>query len=148
MVLKMHPEWILDDYTISTDPNRLDLDAIHGFLTTSYWAQGRSRERVAESIEQSLPFGLYHGDAQVGFARVITDYVTLAFLADVFVLEAHRGKGLGVWLVEVVTSFPELASVRRWHLLTRDAHGLYRKFGFKEPDPTRHLERVNLDSER
>jgi GNAT superfamily N-acetyltransferase len=143
----MHREWTRNDYTISTDPNRLDLDAIHGFLTTSYWAKGRSRDRVAKSIEQSLPFGLYHRDAQVGFARVVTDFVTLAFLADVFVLEAHRGKGLGVWLVEVVTNLPELSSVRRWHLLTKDAHDLYRKFGFKEPDPTRHLERVNIDSD-
>jgi GNAT superfamily N-acetyltransferase len=140
-------EWTRGDYTISTDPQRLDLDAIHGFLTTSYWAKGRSRERVAVSIEQSLCFGLYHANTQAGFARVLTDYVTLAYLADVFVLESHRGKGLGVWLVEVVTSLPELSSIRRWLLLTADAHGLYKKFGFAEPRPGRHMERVKVDSD-
>ena len=141
-------EWTRNDYTISTDPERLDLNVIHGFLTTSYWAKGRSRERVVASIEQSLPFGVYRGNAQVGFARVLTDYVTLAFLADVFVLEAYRGKGLGVWLVEVVTSLPELSSVRRWHLLTLDAHGLYQKFGFAEPAPGRHMERLNINNDK
>src|SRR5205823_5869774 len=95
-------EWTRGEYTISTDRSRLDLDVIHGFLTRSYWAAGRSRDRVALTIEQSLPFGLYHREAQVGFARVVTDHVVIAFLADVFVLEPHRGKGLGAWLVEVV----------------------------------------------
>ena len=103
-------EWTRGNYTISTDRDRLDLDIIHGFLVGSYWAEGRSRERVAQSIEQSIPFGLYHGEEQVGFARVLTDYVVLAFLADVFVLESHRGRGLGTWLVEVVTSHPDLQS--------------------------------------
>ena len=144
----MPREWTRDDYTISTDPKRLDLGLVHGFLTTSYWAKGRSRERVAKSIEQSLCFGLYHGNEQLGFARVLTDYVTHAYLADVFVLEAYRGKGLGVWLVEVVTSFPELSSIRRWHLLTKDAHALYRKFGFVDVDLSKHMERVNVHSDK
>jgi GNAT superfamily N-acetyltransferase len=141
-------EWQRGEYTISTDPARLELDVIHGYLDRSYWAKGRAREVVARSIAQSLPFGLYHGAAQVGFARVLTDYVTLAFLADVFVLEQHRGRGLGVWLVEIVTGLPELASVRRWLLGTRDAHGLYRKFGFAEPAPGLLMVRPLPDSDR
>src|SRR3954447_12638365 len=104
-------EWTRGDYTISTDRRRLDLDVIHGFLSQSYWAAGRSRERVAAAIEHSLPFGLYHRETQVGFARVVTDHVVIAFLADVFVLEAYRGQGLGRWLVEVVTSHPDLQSI-------------------------------------
>jgi len=144
----MIQEWTRGEYTISTDRRRLDLGVIHRFLASSYWAQGRARKRVMKSIEQSLPFGLYHREAQVGFARVLTDYVVLAFLADVFVLEAHRGKGLGAWLVEVVTSHPELQRIRRWLLGTRDAHELYRKFGFVEPERGVLMERLNLDSDR
>jgi GNAT superfamily N-acetyltransferase len=141
-------EWKRNEFVISTDRQRLDIGLIHEFLDSSYWAKGRSRERVAQSIEHSLPFGLYHRDAQVGFARVLTDYVTLAFLADVFVLEPHRGKGLGAWLVEVATSLPELGSVRRWHLATKDAHELYRKFGFTDPIQGRYMDRRNpLDAE-
>ena len=141
-------EFKRDGYTISTDPGRLDLDVIHSFLVESYWARGRCRERVARSIENSIPFGLYHGSEQVGFARVVTDYVVIAFLADVFVLEPHRGKGLGRWLVETVVGMPELCRVRRWVLGTRDAHELYRRFGFGEPQGNVLLERVDLDSDR
>jgi GNAT superfamily N-acetyltransferase len=144
----MTHEWTRGEYTISTDRSRLDLDVIHGFLTRSYWAAGRSRERVARAIDASLPFGLYHGDTQIGFARVVTDEVVIAFLADVFVLEAYRGQGLGHWLVEVVTGLPELQPVRRWLLGTRDAHKLYRKFGFREPKPGVLLERVDPESDR
>jgi len=144
----MTREWTNGEYTISTDRRRLDLDVIHRFLASSYWAQGRALERVVKSIEQSLPFGLYHGEVQVGFARVLTDYVVVAYLADVFVLEAHRGKGLGAWLVGVVTSHPELRQIRRWLLGTRDAHELYRKFGFAEPKPGVLMERLDLDSDR
>jgi GNAT superfamily N-acetyltransferase len=137
-------------YSISTDRSRLDLDVIAGFLQRSYWAPGRSRERIALSIACSIPFGLYHHgdrDAQVGFARVVTDYVTIAFLADVFVLEPHRGQGLGVWLVESISGLPELARVRRWLLGTRDAHELYRKFGFEEPEPGMLMNRLNVRSD-
>jgi len=141
-------EWTRGDYTISTDPHRLDLDVIHGFLTASYWAKDRSRERVQRSIEHSLSFGLYRGDEQVGFARVVTDYIVIAFLADVFVLESHRGQGLGRWLVDVVTTLPELRSIRRWMLGTRDAHELYRQFGFVEPASNVLMERVNRESDR
>jgi GNAT superfamily N-acetyltransferase len=144
----MVKEWRRGEYTISTDPKRLDLEVIHAFLVGSYWAEGRSRERVAQSIACSLPFGLYRGDAQVGFARVVTDHVVLAFLADVFVVDAERGKGLGKWLVEIVTSLPELRLVRRWMLGTRDAHELYRRFGFAEPAAGILMERVDPDSDR
>jgi GNAT superfamily N-acetyltransferase len=144
----MQQTWSRGEYTISTERQRLDLSVIHGFLSQSYWAQGRSLERVARSIEASLPFGLYLGAAQVGFARVVTDQVTLAWLADVFILEAHRGQGLGVWLVEVVTSAPELANIRRWLLGTRDAHELYRKLGFSELPPGELMGRRDPNSDR
>lgn len=141
-------EWTRGEYTISTDRSRLDLTTIHTYLSErSYWARGRSRERVERSIEHSLPFGLYRGDEQVGFARVLSDYVTLAWLADVFVLESYRGQGLGVWLVEVATSHPELGRVRRWQLNTRDAHGLYRRFGFVPPPIELSLERLDPESD-
>jgi GNAT superfamily N-acetyltransferase len=141
-------EWYRGEYTISNDRQRLDLHVTHDFLTNSYWAKGRTLDRVTQSIECSLPFGLYYQDAQIGFARVITDYVVLAFLADVFVLEPHRGKGLGTWLVKVVTGLPELSSVRRWLLGTRDAHGLYGKFGFVEPNSGVFMERLDPDCDR
>jgi GNAT superfamily N-acetyltransferase len=145
----MTREWTRGDHVISTDPRRLDLDLIHAFLARdSYWAVGRSRERVARSIEQSLPFGLYHPGGQIGFARVVTDHVVIAFLADVFVLDAHRGQGLGKWLVETVVGTPELARIRRWILGTRDAHELYRRFGFAEPEPGVLMEKVDPDSDR
>ncbi len=138
--------WCDGPYEISTDPRRLDIDVIHGFITHSYWGEGRSRERVERAIAHSLPFGLYDGDEQVGFARVITDEVTLAYLADVFVVPSHRGRGLGKWLVEVATGMPELQRVRRWLLATRDAPELYRRFGFTEPT-ARMMDRVNLRSD-
>lgn len=141
-------EWTRGEYTISTDRQRLDIDVIQGFLVHSYWAKDRTRERVVQSIEHSLPFGLYHLDKQVGFARVLTDYVVLAFLADVFVLEGHRGKGLGTWMVEVITTLPELGGIRRWLLGTRDAHKLYRQFGFGEPRPNVLMERLDPESDR
>jgi GNAT superfamily N-acetyltransferase len=118
------------DYVISTDPARLDLDAIYGYLSRSYWAAGRPRESVARSLQHSLCFGLYHGASQVGLVRLITDYTTFAWLCDVFVLEEHRGQGLGVWLIEMVIAHPELQGLRRFMLATRDAHGLYARHGF------------------
>ena len=118
------------DYTISTDPARLDLDVIHGYLDRSYWAAGRPRELVARSLRHSLCFGLYHGSVQVGLARVVSDAATFAWLADVFVLEEHRGQGLAKWLIATVVAHPDLRDVRRFMLATRDAHGLYAQFGF------------------
>jgi GNAT superfamily N-acetyltransferase len=144
----MTHEWTRGEYTISTDRTRLDLDVIHGFLTRSYWAEGRSRERVARSVQHSLPFGLYHPSGQVGFARVVTDHVVIAYLADVFVLETHRGRGLGKWLVETVLGTPELRRLRRWLLGTRDAHELYRRFGFVEPASGILMEKFDEHSDR
>jgi GNAT superfamily N-acetyltransferase len=123
-------EWRRERHWITTDPDEIDLDVVHGFLTTSYWAQGVTRERVARSIEGSIPFGLFDDGQQVGFARVITDRATFAWLADVFILPPARGRGLGVWLVESILSHPDLQGLRRWSLATRDAHSLYSRFGF------------------
>jgi GNAT superfamily N-acetyltransferase len=125
-------EWRREDFLISTDKQLLDLSVIHGFLAGSYWAAGIPLDLVERSIEHSLAFGLYQRENQIGFARVITDYATFAYLADVFILEDFRGRGLGEWLIEAVMSHPELQGLRRWMLLTRDAHGLYRKSGFTD----------------
>ncbi len=126
-------EWRKDEYTISTDRARLDMEVIYDFLNeSSYWAQGRGRERVERSVEHSLPFGVYRDGRQVGFARVVTDYATFAWLADVFVLDSERGRGVGKWLVETIMSHPELQEVRRWLLATRDAQELYGRFGFHD----------------
>ncbi len=136
------------EYSISADKARLDLDIIHRFLTTSYWAAGRSVETIRRSIESSIAFGVYKGDEQVGFARVITDYATFAWIADVFILEGHRGQGLSKWLMEVIISHPELQGFRRWVLATKDAHELYRKFGFTELKlPERWMERHDPNME-
>ena len=121
----------MNGYEISTDPERLDLDYVHAFLSRSYWSPGIARERVARAAAHSLAFGLYApGGAQAGYARAVSDRATFAYLADVFVDPAHRGRGLGVWLVGTVLDHPELESLRRWMLLTADAHGLYARFGF------------------
>ena len=134
--------WERGEYTISTDKARLDLGVIHGFLNTSYWAAGRSIETIQRSIENSLAFGVYKGDQQIGFARVITDYATFAWIADVFILDSFQGQGLGNWLMEVIITHPELQGFRRWVLATKDAHELYRKFGFTElTRPERWMER-------
>ncbi len=138
----MMQQWQQGEYLISTDKSRLDLAEIHSFLTTSYWAAGIPMEVVKKSIEHSLAFGVYKGDQQVGFARVITDYATFAYLGDVFILEPFRGQGLSKWLMKVIVAHPELQGLRRWVLLTRDAHGLYQKVGFTElGSPERYMER-------
>jgi GNAT superfamily N-acetyltransferase len=140
-------EWRRDDYLISTNRQRLDVEFIHNFLSTNaYWALGRSKDSVTRSIENSLNFGLFKSDKQIGFARVVTDYATFAWLADVFVTPEHRGAGLGKWLIETITSVKELQGLRRWILATRDAHDLYRQFGFTSlSKPGRWME---LDNER
>jgi GNAT superfamily N-acetyltransferase len=120
------------DITISTDPSRLDLDVIHGFLTRSYWARGIPRDVMARALDNSLCFGAFAGDRQVGFARVVTDRATFGYVSDVFVLESHRGRGVGERLMAAIMAHPELQGLRRMALFTRDAHGLYRKFGFGE----------------
>lgn len=135
-------EWRRDGYLISTDPARLDQEAIWRFLRTSYWSPDIAREVVERAIHNSLVFGLLAaGGEQAGFARVVTDKARFAWLADVFVLEQHRGKGLGVWLVETVLGHPELAGVR-FVLGTADAHRLYERFGFRAVDPSRMMGRA------
>jgi GNAT superfamily N-acetyltransferase len=129
-----------DGYEISTDPERLDLEAIWGFLKTSYWSPDVSLERVRRQIDGSVPFGLYAPDgSQAGFARIVGDGVSFAWIADVFVLPEHRGKGLGVWLMETVLGHPALVEARQVVLATDDAHGLYERFGFRRAEEGRYL---------
>jgi len=119
------------EFLVSTDPRRLDLGVVHQFLTNCYWAKGIPREVVERSIQHALCFGIYDGSgAQVGFARVVSDFSTVAYLGDVFVLESHRGRGLGKWMMQCILAHPALEGMRRWILVTRDAHGLYKQFGF------------------
>ena len=128
-------------YSISTDNGQLDIDAVHAFLTRSFWAEGISKELVAKSIANSLCFGLFEGTVQIGFARVVTDRATFAYLCDVYVLESHRGRGFGKWLIEAVMAHADLQGLRRFQLVTRDAHGLYSPHGFGPPThPERNME--------
>lgn len=138
--------WCHEEFTISTDRGRLNVTTVHDYLSRdSYWAQGRSRELVERSIAGSLCFGLYDGEAQIGFARVITDGAVYAYLADVFVLEPYRGRGLAKWMISCVIDHPQLRSIRRFMLATQDAHGLYEKFGWSSlSEPSRHMERLHL----
>jgi GNAT superfamily N-acetyltransferase len=136
------------EFLISTSRDRLNLNVIHHFLTNCYWAKGISREVVARSIEHALCFGIYEEErAQVGFARVISDFATIAYVGDVFVLETHRGRGLGKWLMQCITQHPALQNLRRWILTTRDAHALYSQVGFtpvKFPERYMELHRPNV----
>lgn len=136
-------EWQRGEYAISTDDNRLDIPVIHDFISNqSYWAQGRTIETVQRALNNSLNFGLYRDKQLVGFARVVTDYATFAWIADVFVLPEHRGRGLAKWLMEMILSHPDLQGFRRWVLATKDAHSLYARFGFISLHrPERWLER-------
>jgi GNAT superfamily N-acetyltransferase len=145
--MNSHPsfaEWRRGDYVLSTDPSRLDIDVIHGFLRRSYWASKRPRHLIEKSIANSRVYGIYRGGEQVAFARVVTDYATFAYLADVFVSPGERGKGLGRWLIEVVVSDPDFSAIRRFVLSTLDAHGLYEQFGWMPlAEPGRWMERFN-----
>jgi GNAT superfamily N-acetyltransferase len=123
--------WKKGPYEISTNVARVDVEAVHAYLTQSYWAAGIPRDVVAKAVAGSLCFSLFDAGAQVGFARVVTDRATFAYLCDVYVVESHRGRGLGKWLIEAVQGSPELAGLRRFLLVTRDAHGLYARFSFK-----------------
>jgi len=118
------------EWVVSTDRAQLDLDLIHQFLTRSYWAKGIPRDVMERSLENSLCFGVFERSQQIGFARVITDYATYAYLGDVFVLETHRSRGVGKFLMECILRHPQLKNLRRWTLITRDAQPLYAKFGF------------------
>ncbi|HXL80624.1 MAG TPA: GNAT family N-acetyltransferase [Pyrinomonadaceae bacterium] len=143
----MSESWERGEYLITTDPSRLDVVLIHNFLSNeSYWAVGRSVEVVKRSLDNSLCFGIYRKTEQVGFARVVTDFSTFAWLADVFVVSEHRGRGLAKWLMEVILAHPDLLGFRRWVLATKDAQSLYALFGFiplhrperwmERPDPS------------
>jgi GNAT superfamily N-acetyltransferase len=128
-------------FLFSTDKRRLDLDVIHAFLSECYWSKGIPRSIVARAIRNSLCFAVYHRNRQVGFARVISDYATYAYIADVFILEPYRGKGLSKRLMQFILKHPDLQGLRRWSLVTRDAHGLYAKSGFTPlKSPERHME--------
>jgi N-acetylglutamate synthase-like GNAT family acetyltransferase len=130
-----------DNFLVTTDPAHLDIELIHSFLSNSYWATGIPREVVERSIANSLCFGVYEADKQVGFARVITDYATFAYLADVLIIESHRGRGMSKFLMECIVKHPELQGLRRWTLATRDAHDLYARFGFRPlSKPDRFME--------
>ena len=135
------------EFTVSTDPALIDLDVVHSFLTNCYWAKGIPRDVVARSIENSLCFGVYADGKQIGFARVISDYATYAYIGDVFVIDSFRGRGLGKWLMECVMHHPRLQGLRRWSLVTQDAHGLYSKLGFeplKKPQNYMELHRPDV----
>jgi GNAT superfamily N-acetyltransferase len=125
-------DWSREGFTVSCDPAKVDHAVVAGFLAESYWARGIPAETVRRSIEGSLCFALLAGDRQIGFARVISDRATIAYLGDVFVLPEFRGRGLGKWLVECVLAHPQLQGLRRWVLVTLDAHGIYREFGFRQ----------------
>src|SRR5882757_6049487 len=128
-----------DDYLITTDKTKLDIGFLHSFLSTeAYWSKGIPLDTVIRAAENSLNFGLFHQDKQIGYARIISDYSTVCYLGDVFVIRAHRGKGLSKWLMQQVMAHPDLKGLRRWILLTGDAHGLYKQFGWK---PIAHPER-------
>ena len=136
----------LREIVVTTDRSRLDLDVIHGYLTRSYWAKGIARETVARAMDRSLCFGAFEGDRQIGFARVISDLATFAYVSDVFVVESHQGRGVGKRLMAAIRSHPELEALRRWALFTRDALGLCRQYGFREPRyPERLMEVFNGD---
>nr|WP_083686385.1 GNAT family N-acetyltransferase [Rhodoferax koreense] len=134
----------MDPYDISDDAARLDIDAIHAYLTRSYWSPGIPRDLVARAVQGALCFGVYCQGSQVGFARVITDRATFAYLSDVYILEPHRGRGLSKRLMAAVFAHPALQGLRRFMLATKDAHGLYRQFGFAEvARPERLMEILN-----
>lgn len=131
------------EFSITSDPEAVDVEAVHAFLTRAYWSDGVPLSIVARAIAGSIPFSLFHGTTQIGFARVITDRATYGYLADVYVLEAYRGQGLGRWLIDCLMQHPDLQALRRFSLVTRDAHDLYRKAGFSPlTAPERHMEIV------
>lgn len=141
----MHYEQVHGEYLISTDPARLDVDAIHAFLSRSYWAEQIPKDTVRASLAGSLCFGVYRGNEQVGLARIITDYATCAYLCDVYIEPGHRRRGLSKRLVEDIRRHPRLQGLKRWCLVTRDAHGLYEQFGFKRADPGGWMELADLE---
>jgi len=139
------------EFRISSEPSGVDFDAVHAFLSTCYWAEDIPRELLAKAIDNSIPFSLWHLDRQIGFARVVTDRATYAYLADVYVLERYRRQGLGHWMMDVVLAHPDLQGLRRFELATRDAHRLYARVGFGPllfPDRHMEINRPGLYRER
>lgn len=137
----MHHVWSKADFEVSTDPARIQAEMVHEFLANSYWAKGIPMTTLRRSIENSICFGLYFSSQQIGFARVISDCATFAYLADVFILPAYRGRGLSKWLMECILAHPDLQGLRRWVLVTRDAHRLYVNYGFTTmKNPQRWME--------
>jgi len=137
-------EWTQEDYFLSTDKSKIDIEAVHHFLSRSYWAENIPLELVQKSIDNSLCFAVYHQQRLVGFARVISDLTTFAYLADVFIIPEERGKGLAKWLMSVIMEDPRLRGLRRFTLATRDAHGLYSQFGFTPFDkPDRWMQKYD-----
>jgi GNAT superfamily N-acetyltransferase len=134
-------EWKRGRYHVSTDPSRLDITGTTAYLDTTYWAQGRPESMVRRSIEGSIAFGVYDGDDQVGFARVVTDRATFGWVCDVFILDSHQGRGLGMWLMRCVLAHPDLQDLRRWLLGSTNARGLYARLGFVPlPAPERFMQ--------
>ena len=137
-------EEVKNRFSISTNKSKLDISMIHNFLNSSYWAENISKATIEKSIKYSLCFGVYEGNKQVGFAKVISDYATSALLRDVFILEFYRGKGLGKWLIKYILEYPDLQNVQKWLLGTKDAHGLYRRYGFQNlTEPETIMVRLN-----
>lgn len=137
-------EFKKDNLIISDDDSKLNIDVICGFLSRAYWADKRPRDVIEKSIQHSLNFGVYDDNKQIGFARVVTDRAVFAYLCDVFIDENYRGHALGKWMMECIMSHPELQNLKRWCLLTKDAHGLYKQFGFTElENPARWMEIFN-----
>lgn len=146
----MPHETVHAGYHLTDDPARIDVDAVHAFLSRCYWATGIPRETVARSLAHSLCLGIYAPDgAQVGLFRIVTDRATFAYLCDVYVLESHRGRGLAKAALRLLLSHPQLQGLRRMHLVTQDAHALYAQFGFSVvAEPQRHMERRNPSAYR
>lgn len=140
-------QWTKEKYLITTDVAAVNVDVVHQFLSTeSYWAKGIPRDTVARSLQHSICFSMLHDGSLIGFARVTSDHATVAYIGDVFVLPAHRGLGLSMWLMECITTHPELRGLRRWMLATADAHSLYTKFGFTPlKAPARWMEKHDPD---
>ncbi|MCY7348258.1 MAG: GNAT family N-acetyltransferase [Pyrinomonadaceae bacterium] len=142
--MKTKQEWHNGEFTISTDRKRLQIDEIQRFLSEeSYWAKERTREQTVTAIKNSLPFGVYQGENQIGLARIVSDFATFAYLGDVYILEEFRGLGLSKWLMATIIDYPDLQNLRRWVLATKDAHGLYEKFEFAAlKHPERWMEKT------
>jgi len=139
----MSEEYCKEEFLISTNKMKIQTDIVYSFLTKSYWAEGILFDTVKKSIKNSMCFGVYHNNKQIGFARVITDYTRLAYLCDIFIIEEYRGRRLSKWLMETILSHPKLKNIKSWMLSTKDAHGLYEKFGFKIPEDPKRVMRLS-----